>query len=224
LLSCLLLTYSRGAWAGLFIGSLMAGCYLIWRMPLKIRILTLFILVSLILALVIILPHIRSEISFIGGFKVRSGEMLKNRVRLIGYSWDVRMQLWKEALCVIRDHPLWGAGLNTYALVIRPYKSFYFGEAYAHNSFLQMAAETGVLGLLSFLWILFGYFKNGFRHLSNSRNSLVLGLMSGVLAFLAQSFVDTNLYALQLVVLFWFMLGLTFAVINIEQKYQSFNK
>ena len=79
-----------------------------------------------------------------------------------------------------------------------------------------MAAETGLLGLFAFLWVLFSFFKMGLQHFNQKRDYLVLGLLSGILAFLVQSFFDTNLYALQMVVLFWFMLGLTVAVIKFD--------
>ena len=219
LMGCLLFTYSRGAWTGFFIACLIGSFYIVWKMPVKIQIFTLSILLVLFSIFINFFPPIRSGVSSIGAHKFKTGEMLKDRVRVLD-TWDMRMQLWKEAVAVVRDHPLLGTGLNTYARIILSYKdkSFDFGFAYPHNSFLQMAAETGIFGLLSFLWVLFEYFKNGFRYLRESRDFLVLGLMSGILAFLLQSFVDTNLYALQLVVLFWFMLGLTVAVMNIEQN------
>ena len=47
-------------------------------------------------------------------------------------------------------------------------------------------------------------------------NILLLGVMAGVLAFLVQSFFDTNLYSLQLVVLFWFMLGLGVSMFSLN--------
>ena len=79
-----------------------------------------------------------------------------------------------------------------------------------------MAAETGILGLFSFLWILVELFKLAIRTLKKKKDPLVLGLSAGILAFLVQSFFDTNLYALQMVVLFWFMLGFTVAVAKLD--------
>lgn len=220
LLVCLLFTYSRGAWVGLFIGLLSGACYVFWKIPAKNKLLTLSISAIVILIFIIIFPHIRSDICLIGSQQFKSGETFSNRVKVLGNSWSVRIQLWKEAVCIIKDHPLLGTGLNTYDRVVQSYKTFYKGGAYAHNSFLQMAAETGILGLLSFLWVLFEYFRAGFNDLRQTSNSLILGLMTGILAFLVQSFVDTNLYALQLVVLFWFILGLTFAVTTSDETHR----
>jgi len=61
-------------------------------------------------------------------------------------------------------------------------------------------------------------FRDSFFLYANKNTALVVGLLAGISGFLVQSFFDNNLYALQLVVLFWFMMGLTMAVINIEKQ------
>jgi len=42
-------------------------------------------------------------------------------------------------------------------------------------------------------------------------------LISGVVGFLTHAFFDNHLYSLQLVVLFWFLLGLTQAAANLKE-------
>jgi len=111
---------------------------------------------------------------------------------------------------------LTGCGLNTYSEVAKNYKSFEGGGIYPHNSYLQKAAEIGLLGIFAFIGILFIFFKTALRYLNQKRDFLVLGLLSGILAFLVHAFFDTHLYSLQLVVLFWYMLGLTIAVIKFK--------
>ncbi|MBL7198377.1 MAG: hypothetical protein ISS47_09810 [Candidatus Omnitrophica bacterium] len=88
---------------------------------------------------------------------------------------------------------------------------------YAHNCYLQMLAEIGIIGLASFLWIIGRLFKSSIRSFKKSRDLLLLGLLAGIIAFLVHSFFDTNLYSLQLSVLFWAMLGLTVARIEISK-------
>jgi len=123
---------------------------------------------------------------------------------------------WKEALKIIKDHPLAGCGLNTYSKVALNYKSFDWGGIYPHNSYLQMIAEIGLFGGGAFFGLLYIFFKICLRHLTGKNGRLVLGLMSGVLAFLIHAFFDTHFYSLQLVILFWFMFGLTVSVINLD--------
>jgi len=125
---------------------------------------------------------------------------------------NIRFHLWQEAVGIIEDFPIFGAGPNTYSKIAPYYKSVSGGGIYPHNSYLHMAAEIGILGLLAFLWVLWRFFKQGFRMLTRLEDSnealLLLGIMAGLLAFLVQSFFDTNLFALRLVMLFWVMMGI----------------
>ena len=209
LLVDLVLSYSRGAWIGLVFGfSFFAYCAIrISHFKRKY----LFILGGLFILLLVLL---------FGNLHVKSEESIRERIESIATIKDqavlIRLGLWKESLNIIRDYPLIGCGLNNYSVVAPKYKISYFGGGYTHNSYLQMAAETGLLGLSSFLWILFTFFKTGLRHFKKSKNYLVLGLLSGILAFSVHAFFDTHLYSLQLVVLFWFMLGLAVAVMKLE--------
>ena len=216
--TCLLITYSRGAWLGFLIAICLVFWYLIKNFALKTKLLCLTSGICLLFIFLFSPQPIQSRIEAFHNWKL--GQTVGQRIKS---SWhggknplQFRFNLWKEALRITRDYPLTGCGLNTYSIVVRNYKSFEGGAIYPHNSYLQMAAETGLLGLGSFLWVLFVFFRKGFRFVNNKRNPLVLGLISGIMAFLIQSFFDTNLYSLQLVVLFWFMMGLAMAVIKIE--------
>lgn len=222
LIVCLLATFARGGWLGFVISIFLMAYYAIKNFSLKTKILCLSTGICL-LAIFLILPQpIKVKISAIGRINFKSCETvnarIKSTLKIEKGSTPVRINLWKEALRIIRDYNFSGCGLNTYSIVARKYKSFEQGGIYPHNSYLQMTAETGLLGLFAFLWVLFGFFKMGLRHLNEKKNSIALGLLAGISAFLVHAFFDTHLYALQLVVLFWFMLGLTVAVINIDRR------
>lgn len=153
-----------------------------------------------------------------------------------GVTIDIRFSLWEEALNIIRDYPITGAGLNVYTKIAPKYKVHKLGGMYAHNSYLQMAAETGIVGLTAFLWFVWAIFSRGVRLLRRLRRLamtestgrlamtdgkeylLILGLMAGILGFLVNAFFDTTLYALRLVSLFWVMMGILVALCNIAER------
>ncbi len=222
LIVCLLATYARGAWLSFIIGISLMGWYFFKNFTLKVKLSCLSLGIGL-LAIFLILPQpIQTKVKAIGRIDFKVGDTVNARIKSTlkteEGSTPIRFHLWKEALRMIRDYNFTGCGLNTYSVVARDYKSFDFGANYPHNCYLQMAAETGLFGLSAFLWVLLVFFKTGLRHFNLRKDYLVLGLLSGILAFLVQSFFDTNLYALQLVVLFWYMLGLTAAVTKLDQK------
>ncbi|MFA5275717.1 MAG: O-antigen ligase family protein [Candidatus Omnitrophota bacterium] len=211
LMAYLVLSYSRGAWLGLIFGFSLFG-YCAFRADYFKR-KRLFILAGLFIIL-LVLPF--------GSLHIGTGESIRGRIKSIATVKDqavlIRLGLWQESLKIIRDYPLIGCGLNNYSVVGPKYKNFNLGGGYPHNSYLQMAAETGLLGLFSFLWVVFIFFKTGLCHFKKTKNYLVLGLLSGILAFLVHAFFDTHLYALQLVISFWFMLGFTVAVIKLDSE------
>lgn len=129
----------------------------------------------------------------------------------------VRTNLWREAILIIRDFPLFGCGLNAYSVVAPAYKSG-LSEAgiYPHNSYLQMAAEMGLIGLASFILIIIGLFRTSLTNMKKIKDnffaSVLLGLLAGLSGFFAHSFFDVNFYAFQLVNVMWFIMGLIIAV------------
>jgi len=222
LLVCLSATYSRGAFVGFSAGIFFMAVCIYKKLSLKMKILWLSIC-AVLMVMFLFLPRplqnkIKDNISFKFKFSQKFDERVKSIFRLDVYSNTERIMFWKEALNITRDYPLVGCGLNTYATVARQYKSFEGGGIYPHNSFLQMSAETGLLGLGSFLWLLIVFFRNGLKTFNLKKDYLTLGLLSGILAFLVHAFFDTHLYSLQLIVLFWYMLGLTVAVINLSSE------
>lgn len=58
-----------------------------------------------------------------------------------------RLELWRGALEIVRDHPLFGVGPSNYKDVIAGYLSPALDGMAAHNSWLHVASETGIPGL-----------------------------------------------------------------------------
>lgn len=130
-----------------------------------------------------------------------------------------RYNFWKEALLIIKDYPLFGAALNTYSEVAPRYRINWGG--YPHNCYLHMAAETGLAGLASFLWLLFVFLWRSWSRILKVQDrfllSLAMGGLTGLSGFLVQSFFDTNLYSVQLNTLFWFVMGMVIVSIRVGE-------
>jgi len=116
-----------------------------------------------------------------------------------------RRDFWREATSIIKDFPILGIGLNTYSKIAPRYKVSWGG--YPHNCYLHMAAETGLLGLGSFIWMICVLFHMTLRNLKKIQNpfkhTLLYGFLLGLAGFLTHSFLDTNFYSIQLGMLFW---------------------
>lgn len=205
---CLTMTYSRGAGVGtalalFFLGVLKKNKFLIVAIPVVVAV-----------SFVISVP-VKERLLMIWPFTVPSD--IKGRLFLTATSMELsRVNLWREALSIMKDFPIFGCGLNTYSVVAPGYKTSLGGGYYAHNSYLQMAAEMGVAGLAAFIWMLIRLFKASLKSIKAAKDGfysdLLTGLSAGMLAFLVHSFFDVHFYALQLAVLMWFIMGLIIAV------------
>lgn len=128
-----------------------------------------------------------------------------------------RSVLWDRAIQVIKARPLLGTGINTYANAHTKYdqtQSWRVRNYYAHNGYLQMAAEIGLPGALFFLLFLFRHFQ---LHLKKNPDEdrhqkiLRLGIFAGSLNFLLFALVDTVMHNGQSVTAFWYLAGLSLA-------------
>ena len=122
--------------------------------------------------------------------------------RFFGTSGDFQMRwkIWGGALQMVRDFPLFGSGLGTFAQVFPMYRSFHIrGMAtHAENDFLQLASEAGLLGftlLLLLFLVLFVKTASGIRSLSagDPKRYVGLGGLVGILALMFHSQVERNL-------------------------------
>jgi O-antigen ligase len=94
------------------------------------------------------------------------------------------------------------------------------GVSYAHNCYLQIAVETGIFSLLAFLWMIIVLFVSSLRSITGREEGLIkaaqIGLLAGLLAYLTHSALETNLYSLQLVILFYYFLGVAISIQKIK--------
>jgi len=145
-------------------------------------------------------------------------QMRKFREVFQKFGGSGRYSYWEEAMNMVKDYPMFGAGLNTYSIMGRSYKISWGG--YPHNCYLQMAAEIGLLGLVSFLWILIIIFRKSIQNFYSIKSLFLRELLAGTLAgfggFLIQSFFDTSFYSVQLGSLMWIVMGLIIAIQRVE--------
>ncbi|MBU2566178.1 O-antigen ligase family protein [Patescibacteria group bacterium] len=72
------------------------------------------------------------------------------------WSSSVRVIIWKESWEIIKGHPILGTGLRSYKTALIPYHQATWMEIFPHphNIFLMLWIETGLLGLLAFIWLI----------------------------------------------------------------------
>ncbi len=128
----------------------------------------------------------------------------ENILELIERADGGRFGIWKGAVLMFKDYPLNGRGLGLFMNHITDYG---LQPLYAHNCYLQILAETGLLGFVSFLWFLGLVFGRSIKMIIKKFDILLLGTISASSAFCVQMFFDTQLYSLKLSILFWLLIS-----------------
>ena len=222
-LIALIFTRTRGAWLG-FIGAMVffASAKLMSVEGLKKIHKSLFTKKSLIIIFLLVICLgllIKYDYSKRGSFtkKFLSIADLKDPAT------RHRFVMWHTGRDIIKEHPLLGTGIGTFKKIHPKYQSKYlrtekYGRfeglsRFAHNDYLEITSDTGILGLGTFLWLIVTLYWVGLKKLKQidqSRYSanLLIVTLSSLTAVLIHSFFHYSFYLPTTSMLFWLWLGL----------------
>lgn len=103
-----------------------------------------------------------------------------------------RLALWADAARMGRDFPVLGAGFNAFGSAYVPYQTIeryeWYGEA--HNEYLQVLLDTGVVGAAIAVALLVTLFRRAFR--AARLGPLDAGRLASLLALSLHNVVDFN--------------------------------
>jgi O-antigen ligase len=194
---CVIYSLSRGGYVALLAGCLFLGLV-------RQRSLLVLLIVALFTWTSLMPPAAQQRI--LTSYDTESGS--------VDHSAETRLELWQDALELFRASPAMGTGFNTYAYMHR-HKRTDGGEGYyedTHNFYLKVLVETGVTGLLIFLWLLVKMFVTGYRLFIRSKDpfraSLGLGLAAWVICAAAANFFGDRWTFLQVNGYMWVLAGL----------------
>ena len=110
-----------------------------------------------------------------------------------------RLPIWRAATTMALDHPIFGHGWGSFDSLIDGYREVPTGldTSYAHNDYLQVFAETGVVGLAFVTWMLVLLGRRVVHALSSPTNPearfTIVWLVVGMTAALIHSVADFGL-------------------------------
>jgi O-antigen ligase len=171
------------------------------------------------------MPYLAKRMSSIGEVVLQSTGLAPGGFRNADGAARGRVTSMKAAGLLFLDYPLLGAGPGMAPLYYQEYALLVGGNVraekrLAHSLYLQMAAETGLIGLLAFLgmlWVLLHGIDDARRRTQYSDRELwglVCGLELGVLVLLATSVFLHASY----VRYFWLLLALVAAAAALPRR------
>ncbi len=156
----------------------------------------------------------------IGGALFFGGEAALSRLAGTVNSNDPttgRAHFWSVTLRIIEAHPIIGAGLGSFGLAYTQYDSRNGTERLeqAHNDYLQVLSDAGIIGMGLGLFFLVALFRAGFARRETEdtfRRGVATGALTGCFAVLVHSLFDFTLHTTSNALLFLILAAL--ATIN----------
>ncbi|MFH1315049.1 MAG: O-antigen ligase family protein [Candidatus Uhrbacteria bacterium] len=137
---------------------------------------------------------------------------LIQKLTLQDYSGTIRQSQWSETVELIKDKPIFTAGLSGYPTAIKPYHQSTHVEIfqYPHNIFLNTWVETGLLGLIGLIGLMAEviyltviYYRN-----QPKQHLLFLGCFGALLVIFIHGLVDVPYLKNDLAILTWSILAI----------------
>jgi len=114
-------------------------------------------------------------------------------------SGGMRLSIDRDALHMFRSKPILGWGLGAFPVIYPQYRSFYtnFFVNEAHNDYLQLLCEMGLLGFGTMVWFLIVLYRTALRQIGNwmsdVSSAVTLACTLGFTGILVHSLLDFNL-------------------------------
>jgi O-antigen ligase len=114
-------------------------------------------------------------------------------------SGGMRFSIDRDSIRMFRQRPVLGWGLGTFPVVYPQFRSFYtnFFVNEAHDDYLQLLTEMGLLGFATMLWFLFVLFRKAVPKMKNwssdVNGAVTLACLIGLSGILVHSIFDFNL-------------------------------
>ena len=196
---CLVTTLSRGAWIGFSIAIFIFILFKNKKLIIPIA--------ALGILFVLFVPTISSRILY-----MMSPEYIVSSLTA------GRMLRWIEGYSLFKSHFLFGVGLGHFGGAVAAHYPYYFPTAfYMDNYFLKTAVESGILGLTSFILLLYvslsSIFKNYKLKSKTPLGDLLLAIFSGLFGVTLHCFFENIFEVPGMIILFWLVVGATMVMI-----------
>ena len=190
--ACLIFTWSRAAWVGIMLA---IGFYMV----MKDRRWASLLVVALLVMPFVLPESIISRITSLGNMK--------------DSSTAYRFSVWLSSLRMAKDYWLSGIGLGAGAFE-RVYQKYALNGAgfalHAHNFYIQLVVEMGVLGIVSFVALIISAYKKiiSIKDKNSVNNNIALAMGGALVGYMFQGVAENLWYNYRMILLFFIYLGI----------------
>jgi len=210
ILFAFILTFSKGGSVVLILSWLI---FLLFKVPKSRKIITV---VGFILLLIFVI------------FFVYRSDSVSSSLQSVKASSKARVEYWRAGVEMLKERPFHGFGFGSFGRIYSKYKLPEAEETQAaHNDFLQVWSELGIIGFLFFLSIFIFYFRELNKRMKNAarlsplQKVFVYGGFVSVLSFALHSLGDFSFYVFGAASVLFMIMGVSLGVHSEEKKIKN---
>jgi len=131
-----------------------------------------------------------------------------------------RLRLWQQMIPMSLWQPWFGYGIGTFNSLVEYYRGFQWGSLEAHNDYLKIFVENGIVGLVSYISLIIGlifYLFRIFKKSIEQEKTLSLSILIISVSLFIISFFDNILRTTALQWNFWILLGGWLKIYNLKK-------
>ncbi|MBO8138744.1 MAG: O-antigen ligase family protein [Desulfotomaculum sp.] len=134
-------------------------------------------------------------------------------------SASARLVFYEDAAKIFKDNLILGAGGGAWRSLFEKYQSYSYYSTEAHIYYLQLAAETGIVGIIALLAIIISFVTvSGYLYWKNrNKNSIypILAVVAAFLVLMGHSALDFNMSFSVYAAAIWILLAVVFYELKI---------
>ena len=142
---------------------------------------------------------------------------------LTNFSKTAYWETYSQAIIIWKDHPFFGIGIKNYTNACKSEKykenlKYFFCTTHPHNFYIQWLLETGVLGLLGFVAMLFIWFQYFTKNINKNADPLIYAPILSLFVLFWPFMSTGSFFSNRNATMNWFIIALCLSITNLRNK------
>ncbi len=133
-----------------------------------------------------------------------------------------RFAFYKDALKIYQDYPVLGAGGGAWKALFEKYQSYPYWSTQAHTYYLQLAVETGTVGIIALIAIITAFLTAAVYLFIKTRgtpdNYLIMAAVLAFLMLMGHNFIDFNMSLSAYALVIWLLMAVVLSQLHLQCK------
>ena len=139
------------------------------------------------------------------------------------FSKTAYWETYNQALIIWKDKPFFGIGIKNYTNACKSEKykenlKFFFCTTHPHNFYIQWLLETGIIGFIGFIILLYTWFKSFIKNIDKKVNPLIYSPILTLFVLFWPIMSTGSFFSNRNATMNWFIIALCLAITNLRNK------